>query len=104
MNETESDSDKAFKRVLSTSHPEIIRSVWDTMGKTRQELLCRSVAEGVMIAHPECKPGPNVEEPYIELPLNEVIRAAWCLGFHYCMLAIENGALVKAGHIKPQNN
>lgn len=81
------------EQIFSTDHVEIIAGAWDSMGAEQQLMLCQSVAEGLLKNHPDR-----------ELPFAEVIKASWCLGFHYCMLALEQGALVKAGPVKPEQN
>lgn len=85
--------------VFSTSHPEIIQSAWEAMGTDQQDMMARAVVEGIMEHHPEIK-----KEGVVQLPLTEVIRASWSLGFHYCMLAVEQGCLVKAGEVKVEQN
>jgi hypothetical protein len=80
--------------IFTTDHTEIIHSVWDSM-PTEQK---RAMIQAVINVSKELHPGEKAPR------LGEVVRASWSMGFHYAMLAVEQGALIKAGPVKPENN
>jgi hypothetical protein len=80
---------KPNKHTYSTSHREIIESAWDQMPEELREHLFNTIADAIL--------GEHVEEGVHELPYTKVVKAGWVMGFHYCMMAMETGALIKAG-------
>jgi hypothetical protein len=89
-------SSTAMKAIFSSNHAEIIGEIWAGMPDLQKEILFRSIAEGLKES--------GVPESPEGIPFTEVVRASWALGFHYCMICMEQGGLVKAGPVKVQNN
>jgi hypothetical protein len=85
---------KAVKAILTVDHAALIAQVWDGLTEDGQEAVYRAVIEGLKELRPE-EEGPRYQD---------VVRSSWALGFHYAMLMIEDGVLVKAGRIKVENN
>ena len=82
------------KGILSKSHAEIIRGAWNGLGEEGQRLINSSILEALKGIHPG-------EE---KIRYSEIVKAAWSLGFDYAMYAVEQGVLIKAGPIRPEEN
>jgi hypothetical protein len=83
------------KPIFSKDHAEVIGAIWNGMDDEAHATIYRAVSipMGGVPAEGE---GPR------DLAYTDVVRVAWCLGFHYAMCAMEQGALVKLG--KPERN
>jgi hypothetical protein len=89
------------KHVFSKSHSEIIAAAWEAIPAEQRQQMIHNIAKGLIAAH-------GIQEDPLgrgfEMPVDELVQAAWCLGFHYCMTAVESGALIKAGPGDPKDN
>lgn len=89
-----SGRNKLKEAIFSRDHTEIINSAWANIPVEQKKIFMTSIVKSLQQLH------PDEEDPRY----GEVVRAAWCLGFHYCMIMMEQGALIKAGKVKPENN
>jgi hypothetical protein len=85
------------KSIFSRDHAEIVSSVWTSLDDSGRAAIYSAVAAGLGGVPKEGA------EPR-DVTYSDVVRNAWCLGFHYAMCAMEQGALVKVGQQNPGQN
>jgi hypothetical protein len=86
---------KIKEPLFTTDRLAIIQSVWDSMPPSQKALMIQTVREILKEQFPDAKPLASTEI---------VLQLSWKMGFHYAMICMEQGALIKGGEVTPENN
>jgi hypothetical protein len=86
---------KIKEPLFTTDRLAIIQSVWDSMPPSQKALMIQTVREILKEQFPDAKPLASTEI---------VLELSWKMGFHYAMICMEQGALIKGGEVTPENN
>jgi hypothetical protein len=86
---------KIKEPLFTTDRLAIIQSVWDSMPPSQKAFMIQTVTEFLKEQFP-LDENPRRTEAVLEL--------SWKMGFHYAMICMEQGALIKGREVTPENN